>query len=269
VHYEYLANNRWRVLKGLRPSLKRVFYPFLSDEEQLAWTTPKRKADDRSDLDAAFFSEARPTKRRAGAPAPRAKTNARYCMSYGTEHGSLVHLQIRRFIESMTHGYRSPLEAREPIDPCTVALLDMMQRERWAPIASELTIFDETARVGTQADLVVYDMARSCVRVVELTFGYEDVDFTHALDDSNRFETPLEMVRNSPAQRKMLQVAMTTEIVRRHYGLRNAQRALVRVCPRSHVVWVYTSVSWWNEPKHVRQAYDHMVRTLSSEGSVG
>lgn len=279
VHYEWCdAGGHWRALSGLRPALHRIFYPHLGDEEQLAWVKPgghKRSygggggSDESATEKRQRQAEAKPqpneaTMPRHQAPLPRARTNARYCMSYGTEHGALVHLQIQRFIESMTHGYRSPLEAREVIDPCTVALLETFKQERWAPIASEYTIYDEETRIGTQADVIVYDMAESCLRVIELTFGYESVDFTHALKDSDRFEPPLAMVRNSPAQRKLLQLTMTAEILRRHYGVRTIRRALVRVCPRSHVVWVYSNVAWWSDVKAIKEAYALLITSAAA-----
>ena len=55
--------------------------------------------------------------------------------------------------------------------------------------------------------------------------------------------------------------APTTEILRRNYGITTLERALVRVCPRAHTVWVYTNVGWWDEKKALDEAY----RTLASK----
>ena len=295
VHYEVrspLNPDRWLVYRGLRPSLKDRFYPHLSDAEQLPYARfratqgkPPRAGGD-SDADARTNSDyegsdsgeqslgsstsgcgscdemdvdgghdhkrARTTS--ATAP-PRQKSNAKFCIGYGTEHGSLVHSQIQRIIDSYKHGYRSPVGV-ESIDPCVCFVIEVLNRKAWVPIATELMIYDETLHVATQADLIVFDMTEKCARVIELTFGYEDVEFEEPISKGDRFVTPLDMAPNSPAQRKLLQLWFTTEILRRNYGLNNTARTLLRVCPRSHLVWEYNDVAWWDEARALKNAYD-------------
>lgn len=258
VRFEVLQGETWRVFSGLRPMMKRRFFPTLSDEEQFAYpskTTTTTAAARQRTLHVA------PTRRvqlSGVKPPPRAETNAAFCSGYGAEHGALVHRQLQLIVDSLLHGYRSPIDSHEVIDPCVGAIIATIQKYEWLPFAAELGVFDAEHRVATQADLVVYDRLAKAIRVVELTFGYESVDFENALSPDDLFEAPLDFVPNSPAQRKLLQVYMTAEIIRRNYGIANVQRALVRVRPCDHKVDVYTEkdVPWWSEAAALRRAYD-------------
>lgn len=249
VHFEVLetkpdGTQKWQTYSGLRPTLEARFYPGMGDEAQLPGI---RAAPGVVELP------------RDKQPPERKNTNASMCIGYGTEHGALVHSQIQRVIDSMLYGYRSPMDANESIDPCTGTVLGIFNEEGWVPVATEYPLFDEVHRVATQADIIVFDTNAGKLRVIELTFGYENIDFINPISPDDTFARPLHMVPNSAAQRKLLQLWMTTEMLHRRYGLRDLERTLIQVRPRSHDVLLYSNVPWWQCTVALRDAYDSLA----------
>jgi len=144
------------IYSGLTKKLKRIFYP---ETEEDPMKKKKLESDEFSTRATPYYS-----------PKPE-----RTCSTFGKEHGKLVHAEIYKFVACSTGLIDKPFAELSPDpDPCTLAIIDTVQKKGWVPIASEHMIWDEEALYGTAIDLLAIEKMTGKLILLELKNGYED-----------------------------------------------------------------------------------------------
>lgn len=93
------------------------------------------------------------------------------CKTWGHKHGTRVHSQINKFVKKLTSGKK--ISVTKYTDPCTLRVLNLLASKRWVPVSAELPIYDEESRVATAIDILVFDINKKEIIMLELKTGYE------------------------------------------------------------------------------------------------
>lgn len=161
------------------------------------------------------------------------------CKTNGSRHGKKVHSQIDKVVKKLREG--KPLKLSSSTDPCTIRVLNVFISKRWLPVASELAIYDEESKVATAIDVVVFDIVKKELIIIELKTGYENEEYGD-LEEDDRMD--LINVKNSPRNRHMLQLLWMCLILKKKYGIHVDDAYILRVLPKQKLCALIAMDSW-------------------------
>lgn len=165
------------------------------------------------------------------------------CGTSGSQHGSKVHDQIRKFTASFIKR-KTKIKLPARLDQCTIRILMAFVKEKWIPVISERAIFNEDWGVATAIDLVVYEMKSRSLTLIELKTGYENEVYGE-LSSDDRMKSPLNTVVNCPLNRHLLQVMAMLLMIRNKYGMCMDRAKILRSCARSRKVVLIGLPEWF------------------------
>ncbi len=251
------SHGAWRSITGLRPAIRDIFHPDYGDSEDLRGAGKKR------------------ARGQCVLPTPRAtrkmRRSDRKCFGVMQKHGKRAHADTEKLVNHCIVNRKRPdvllreLISNRPMletfDACAVDVLSEIVARHWHPVAAELPIFDERARVATRADLVVFDETERKIVAVELTFGWESICY-EGLPGAPPLKSPLQCVPNTAIQRKLIQAFMAAEILRICHRPPSGVvcPVVLRVCPNRGQVILYGRAKWWSRPEIREAVYSAFVR---------
>jgi len=156
----------------------------------------------------------------------------------GFARGNKVDHELREYVHgvhanSERLGKRpTPLQLAEALVPApgahpfTAKLASGMSHMGLYPVAGQVVVEDEATRIGTACDLVCIDTRDGGTVIVEVKCGFDG--YLDAKCGNMRYECG--MLPDSPRQQHQVQLALTTALFSRTYGLRPARAFVLRAC---------------------------------------
>lgn len=176
----------------------------------------------------------------------------RSCETYGEDHGILVHSQIEMFLHNNFTLESEP----DYIDPCTLRIIRILYKRNWLPICSELAIFDETLKVATSIDLLVFDVEEQKLYLIELKTGYECENYGPLQKDEGLENPILKNVKNCPYNRHALQVLYMKMIVQRKYNVKIDDSFIILTRSKHRDAQVIPVPHWGRDGVILRSMYE-------------
>ena len=141
------------------------------------------------------------------------------CTGTGYVHGAAVDAAVSVWART------GSLPSRNTTDPCAATAVSVMTAAGWRPVAAQLRLYDDRARVGTAVDVVVVTPAGDTL-FVELKTTMYPTDFFEARGTFRNLTLPY-----SFAGAAVLQALLPTVWVRRLYGLPQPRAVVLVVGP--------------------------------------
>ena len=161
------------------------------------------------------------------------------CKTNGSHHGTKVHSQIKKFVDRLTTSKN--LRISSSLDPCTLRILRLFLQKRWIPFASELAIYDEPSKIATAIDVLVFDMIKHELVIIELKTGYEGEEYG-PLEEDERMDRI--NVKNCPKSRHELQLLWMILILKKNYDISVDNAFILRVCPKQKIAMLLSLEKW-------------------------
>jgi len=188
---------KYILLRGLLPSLNRVFWPH-TDFRNIK-RRPRKKPK----------SQKRLARKHARRRKKAAEGGGRWD---GLVKGSKVHTEMKDFV---LYDARAFQKTHKQMHAYTTRLLDAIVRLRkWTPLLPEFLTGDETLKLGTEVDMIAVDRAGDLI-LLEFKTGYRDYFQTA---DGQMLHS-LSLLPNTPCNRASLQVATAALILNRRYDV--------------------------------------------------
>jgi hypothetical protein len=132
----------------------------------------------------------------------------------GMRRGTLVDVQVRDAVDALAAGV--PFKKTKKTHPLTVKFMSALDVLGLDPVATQTKVGDRGERLATAVDLVARDRKTDRVVLIELKCG-----FNNYMDTSTgRMKHELKAYPNSPRFQHQLQLAVTTELFVRTFGIR-------------------------------------------------
>lgn len=169
------------------------------------------------------------------------------CSRGGAGHGTLVHNQIEKITKMIngTGNFEYYQKQKEELDVCTESLIDTFIAKNWLPLRSEFIIFDGQMKVCSAIDILLVDIVRWKLIMVELKTGYEDEEYGPHPHDV-KFEKHLQELTNCPLNRHLLQLVSYNIILSKEYDTNVDEIYIIRVCHKRGEIEIYDPLPWCN-----------------------
>lgn len=227
--------NKEILFSGLTKRLKQVLYPDTQENPMM-----RSKQDHRA--------------HRYYAPRIRKKEKTSFCNMSGSDHGRLVHGQLDYYIKKLQTNRTLTIDQCFPngtYDKCVLSILNLFHIKQWDVVATEHAIADDTCRVATAIDIVVFEKTTNKMILLELKTGYESEEYGAHPDDP-MFPSPFDKYANCPKNRHMLQVMGMKEILSRQYHIHVDESYILRILPNSNSRAVVVKLAPWAKEKKNR-----------------
>lgn len=166
------------------------------------------------------------------------------CKTYGHLHGTKVHSQINKFVQRLKAG--KPLRISSYLDPCTIRIIRLLNHKRWIPFSSEFAIYDEDSKVATAIDILVFDIRKNEMIMLELKTGYETEEYGE-LEEDERMD--MINIKNSPRNRHSLQLLWMVLILKKKYDIKIDDALILRILPKQKVAMLLPLEKWCMKKK--------------------
>ena len=228
-------------MPGLTVKLKEIFYPYTEDNPWLKSKDNKKKRK--------IHRNYRPSK------------TSSLCVTHGCKHGTLVHNQIEKFTNIMTLDslpkdihFQKLISWFSDTDTCVIRILLRCFEESWLPICSEFKIWDEKIWTQTSVDLIVFDVLKLKLNIIEMKTGYEDEEYgPHPNDDP--LPPPFNDIKNCPKNRHMLQLGAMRIMLKKAYGITPDGCYLMRALPKTKGTSLISIAPWVKEKMNADSLY--------------
>jgi hypothetical protein len=171
--------------------------------------------------------------------ARKALAGGREAADRGLARGNRVDHELRHYVRAVHKNSERLIAARPtPLDfaealvpapgahPFTAKLASGMSHMGLYPVAGQVVVEDEATRIGTACDLVCIDIRDGGTVIVEVKCGFDG--YLDAKCGNMRHEC--HMLPDSPRQQHQVQLALTTALFSRTYGLKPARAFVLRAC---------------------------------------
>jgi hypothetical protein len=232
-----------KVYPGIHDRLQSVFYPEVS-ENPIEKSKRNKELGGRKPLNKNLKS---------GMKTP--------CSKSGSNHGTMVHNQIDRLTRVMNRqgNFDYYLKQKEEVDHCVISFVDLCIKKGWFPLASEFIIYDEDIDVATAIDLLVVDILRWKLIMIEIKTGYEDEEYGLHPNDT-KFSRVITDLTNCPLNRHLLQLVTMDMMLRVKYDVIVDELYIIRMCPRLGIIEEYAPSEWCNQEKYRLLVYTSMIK---------
>lgn len=132
----------------------------------------------------------------------------------GMRRGTMVDVQVRQVVKALVKG--EPFVKTKTTHPLTVKFMSALEVLGLDPVATQTNVGDRGMRLATSVDLVARDQKTNSIVLVELKCG-----FNNYMDTATaRMRHEMNMYPNSPRFQHQLQLAVTTELFVRTFGIK-------------------------------------------------
>jgi hypothetical protein len=143
-------------------------------------------------------------------------------------HGNVVDQQVSAYVK--LGQYEFIRQRGSTVDPCTLAVIDLIRKQKWTPLLSQYVLYDEETRVKTHLDVLAQDEQQQLV-LLELKATVHGNHDSYCTADSS---CPLQLVDgsslpNSYYSRNMIQLVMMLKMMHLRYGFLVRRGYVIRV----------------------------------------
>lgn len=170
----------------------------------------------------------------------------RRCKGHGAKHGSTVHAEVCKFVRKLAGG-KGIRTVSDKYDPCTVRIINLLAENKYFPIASEHSIYDEISCVATAFDMIGIHIPTSQLVGFEVKTGGEgEVYGPHPTDGKMLY--PANKIINCPQNRHAMQLLGTLLIARDRHRYQIDDAKVIRTCPVQQNAQLLAMPDWTSDP---------------------
>ncbi len=198
AYYYIDRHNKYQILAGLLPSLKKCFWPTANIKTIMK--TPKKTKTK---------TKTQPKPKKGGF----FKSRGRF---YGSIKGTSVHEELEDFILLDKKNF---LKKHQGLHPWSKRILKhITEVMNWTPLKSEFHVYDEALRIGTSIDMICVDNDTGKLILLEFKTGYK----TYFENNDGYMDNSLCLMKNSPLNWATIQLVFSTIILMKQQETRHA-----------------------------------------------